>query len=60
MIDTMEKTPLVIGAILSQDRKRLIKPNQFIQAQIDELFIIEGVISEDSIRELMKKNQLTH
>ncbi|BDS05462.1 hypothetical protein NT6N_05020 [Oceaniferula spumae] len=60
MIDTMEKTPLVIGATLSREGQELIAPNQFLQAKIDELYIIEGVINEDSIRQLMTKNQLTH
>lgn len=60
MIDTMEKTPLVIGATLSREDQQLIDPYQFIQAQIDELYIIEGVINEKSIRQLMMTNQLTH
>lgn len=60
IINTMEKTPLVIGATLSRDRQKLIEPNQFIKAQIDELYIIEGVITKESAQHLMKVNKLTH
>ncbi|MBK1830146.1 hypothetical protein JIN77_05395 [Verrucomicrobiaceae bacterium R5-34] len=60
MIDTLENTPLVIGATLSRDPALLIRPEYFLEAQIDELFIIEGSISEKSVLQLMETNQLTH
>ena len=60
IINTMEHTPLVIGANLSRDSRQLIDPNKFIQSQIDELYIIKGVIDEESILKLMKENTLSH
>jgi len=60
IIDTIPKTPLVIGASPSADTSESVKPEPLIQAQIDELFIIEGTINEASIRRLIQTNSLTH
>jgi len=58
-IHTLDNTPLVIGAELSRDSRHFVRNHQFLQAEIDELFIIEGVISHDDVLELIEANQLT-
>lgn len=60
IIETMDHTPLVVGANLSRDWKQFVEPGKYLQAQIDELYIIKGVIDEYSVRQLMEDNKLTH
>jgi len=57
-IDTIDSTPLVIGAELSRDPEHFVRNHQFLQAEIDELFIIEGSIDLDDVLQLMKSNRL--
>lgn len=58
IIDTEDQTPLIIGSNLDFTGQRMVNPKQSIKAQIDELYIIQGVIGHEAIRKLMKTNQL--
>lgn len=61
VINTMERTPLVIGANLPQPGKILSQEgNPLLKAKIDELYIIEGAISEQAVHQLMINNRLIH
>ncbi|NWK55740.1 hypothetical protein HW115_08970 [Verrucomicrobiaceae bacterium N1E253] len=59
-INTTAHTPLVVGAALHPDARKLIHHNRFLKAEIDELYIIEGAITEESVLKLMHQNQLSH
>lgn len=60
IINTIDHTPLTIGANLPYPSAPNINRTTLLQAEIDELFIIEGVISKDSVRQLMIENRLNH
>ncbi len=57
-VATKDQTPLTLGANLSADRDRLIRDNYFLEGKMDELFIIEGALSEDEILHLKQTNFL--
>lgn len=60
IIDTLEKTPLVIGAAPSARPNELIRTNTYLQAEIDELYIIKGVIDAAAVKRLKETNRLSH
>lgn len=57
-VDTLEGTPFVIGARLSSSSSSGIVDGQYLGAQLDELYVIEGVIDQAAVDELMRSNKM--
>lgn len=57
IIDTLEKTPFVIGASLSSAPNTETIKGQYLRAMIDELYVIEGEIDQQAVDDLMHANR---
>ncbi|MFC4994916.1 LamG-like jellyroll fold domain-containing protein [Rubritalea tangerina] len=58
-IDTKEKSPMVLGATLSGAAGRDYEEGPYLDISLDELFIIEGAITDREARALFKHNALS-
>ncbi|GAA5497052.1 hypothetical protein Rhal01_03240 [Rubritalea halochordaticola] len=56
MVKTLEKSPMSVGARLSREADESYHQEGFLRAGIDELYVVEGVVDEETVLSLMKQN----
>lgn len=59
VVNTLEKSPLAIGAKLTSAAGRYYDERSDLGAEIDELYVVEGVIDLETVRSLMEENNFS-